>query len=154
MNQPAMIEARAFVIARCWAHNFWVLRGPQGQWLGELHGLATDRHDGHPVPVGYRRRHSLRGWHFDAGQRLTLCRAGQPVRPMYQGMDALERWQCAAGLIDAINALDLPYPRGGLRLWGATVNSNSVFTTFARAMGLAAPRFAGLLQPGLGRCVI
>lgn len=154
MTHTPSIEARAFIIARYWAHAFWVLRGAQGQWLGELHGLATDRRNGHPVPVGYRRWHSLRAWHFDAGQRLTLCKPGQPVAVVYRGADAQARWARALALIERVNALDLPYPRGGIKWWGATVNSNSMFTTFAAALGLAPPKFSGLLQPGLGNCVM
>ncbi|MBD1552911.1 hypothetical protein [Pseudomonas typographi] len=148
-----MIEARAFLIARYWAHAFWVLRDAQGQWLGELHGLATDRRTGQPVPLGYRRWHTLRAWHFEAGQRITLCRPGQPVQQAYQGEDAQARWDRALALIAPINALDLPYPRGGVHWFGATVNSNSLYATFGQAMGLPVSRFSGLWQPGLANRV-
>lgn len=147
------LEARAFRLARWCSHNFWVLRGPSGEWLGELHGLATDRRNGRPVPIGYARWHALKGWHFTAAEGLTLCRPNQPFQHVYLGdeADVAGRWQAALRCLDAINAQDIDYPRGGVRLWGGTCNSNSVFSTFAIAMGLVPPRFPGLWQPGLKR---
>jgi hypothetical protein len=146
-----VIEARAFRLARWCSHNFWVLRGPEGQWLGELHGLATDRRHGRPVPIGYARWHGLRAWHFSPALGLTLCKPGQPRLLAFEGNETAvhERWALALACIEPINRLDLAYPPGGVRPWGATCNSNSVFSTFAQAMGLPTPRFTGLWQPGL-----
>lgn len=145
------IEARAFRLARWFSHNFWVLRGPEGQWLGELHGLATDRRNGRPVPIGYVRWHRLRAWHFSPIRALTLCKPGQPAIKVFEGKEAVvrERWALALDCIGPINQLDLPYPAGGIRLWAVPCNSNSVFRCFAQAMGLPVPRFPGLWQPGL-----
>lgn len=148
-----VLEARAFRLARWCSHNFWVLRGPQRQWLGELHGLATDRRTGRPVPIGYARRHGLRAWHFSPapGVALSLCRPGQLCHIALAGSEPLvrERWALGLACIEPLNQLDLPYPPGGIRPWGGTCNSNSVFSAFARAMGLAPHRFPGLWQPGL-----
>jgi hypothetical protein len=146
-----VLEARAFRLARWCSHNFWVLRGPGGEWLGELHGLATDRRTGHPVPIGYASWHVLRTWHFTPARRLTLCRPGQPSHAVSCGDEVAvqARWQAALSCAAAINALQLDYPRGGVRLWGPTCNSNSVYSTLALAMGVAPPRFKGLWQPGL-----
>ncbi|WP_263263590.1 hypothetical protein [Pseudomonas sp. RIT-PI-S] len=140
-------------MARWCSHNFWVLRGPHGQWLGELHGLATDRRHGRPVPIGYARWHALQAWHFTPAQGLFLCRPGQPHHLVWCGDEAAvrERWAAALACVEPINRQNLTYPRGGIRLWGPTCNSNSVFSTFALAMGLAPPRFAGLWQPGLSQ---
>lgn len=149
------IEARAFRLARWFSHNFWVLRGPEGQWLGELHGLATDRRSGRPVPMGYVRRHRLRAWHFCPDRAVTLCKPGQRVIKVFEGEEAVvrERWALALSCVGPINQLDLPYPAGGIRLWGMPCNSNSVFRCFAHAMALPVPRFPGLWQPGLD-CLI
>ena len=145
------IEARAFRLLRWCSHNFWVLRGPGEQWLGELHGLATDRRHGRPVPIGYARWHELRAWHFTPAIGLTLCKVGQPCRQAFTGDETAvrARWALALECVERINRLGLAYPPGGVRLWGATCNSNSVFSTFAHAMGLPPPRFPGLWQPGL-----
>jgi hypothetical protein len=150
-SAPFAIEARAFRLARWFSHNFWVLRGPEGQWLGELHGLATDCRSGRPVPIGYVRQHRLRAWHFSPALAVTLCKSGQPAVRVFEGQEAAvrERWARALDCIGPINQLDLPYPTGGIRLWGIPCNSNSVFRCFAHAMGVPVHRFSGLWQPGL-----
>ena len=60
------IEARALGIGPA-AHDFWVLRAPDGHVIAEMHGLATER-DGPPhqiLPIGLdEEKHSLRAWQF------------------------------------------------------------------------------------------
>lgn len=150
------IEARAFRLVRWCSHNFWVLRGPDGTWHGELHGLATDRRNGRPVPIGYARWHGLQAWHFQPGQAWTLCRPAQPRIAVVQGnaSDILERWNRAVAMVAQINRLDLDYPRCGLGWRGKWANSNSIFSYLGRAMGVTPPRFVGLWQPGLDRPIM
>lgn len=150
------IEARAFRLARWCSHNFWVLRGANGAWRGELHGLATDRRNGRPVPIGYTRWHGLQAWHFEFGQGWSLCRPAQPRIVVLQGdaSSILERWDRAVAMVVRINQLDLDYPRCGLGWRGKWANSNSVFSYLGRAMGVSPPRFAGLWQPGLDRPIM
>jgi hypothetical protein len=56
------IEARSLNVLGFGSHDFWVLRAPDGRIVAELHGLATDRTTGVPVPVGTTSNHSLRAW--------------------------------------------------------------------------------------------
>jgi hypothetical protein len=150
------IEARAFRLALWCSHNFWVLRGPRGVWRGELHGLATDRRSGRPVPIGYARWHGLQAWHFEPGQHWSLCRPAQPSIAVLCGdaSSILERWNRAVATAGLINQLDLDYPCCGLG-WGSRwANSNSVYSYLGRAMGVSPPRFVGLWQPGLDRPIL
>ena len=150
------LRARSFNIAGIWSHNFWVLCDSTGAVLAELHGLATDRITGKPVPIGYARRHSLRAWCFEAGCGISLCKPTQRSTLALKAdePEVRRRWMAAVDAIERLNALDLDYPIGGVRLRGKTFNSNSLFTTFAALMGVPLPRFAGVLQPGLGNCVM
>lgn len=161
------IEARSLPLLRGLAcHDFWVLRGPDGHALAELHGLATDRISGRAVPIGTdARRHALRVWHVlqdgvqwplpdcacpPTRERPSLIRPGQPCRVMLQGSHntVLERWLRALAVVPELNALDLDYPNYGVRLFGATVNSNSCFRTLGEQMQLEIPRLSWSLRPG------
>ena len=150
------LRARSFSIAGIWSHNFWVLCDSTGTVLAELHGLATDRTTGRPVPIGYARRHSLRAWCFEQGCGITLCKPAQRSALAFEAdeVEVRERWRVATDAIEHLNALDLDYPIGGIRLLGKTFNSNSLFTTFAGLLSVPLPRFPGVLQPGLGNCVM
>lgn len=162
------IEARALpVVAGLACHNFWVLRDAAGISLAELHGLATERATGKPVPIGTdAKRHALRAWQFihqppyhpAAGTPTmrTLIRAGQPAKVVAQGAPAqiFPRWDAAVAAIAEINARDLDYPAFGLRLAGGTINSNSIYRTFGELMGLQVYIFRGRLQPGVAARVL
>jgi len=131
------IEARAFRIRFTpFTHNFWVLVSPDGQWGGQLHGLAVD-------PITQKRyafgtsHHLLHAvsdaqipWSMQLGQKITVCEVGSEV-------EIYKRWQTALVAIPLINALNLAYPD----LWQHPYrpNSNSIFSTFGLLMGFSAP---------------
>jgi hypothetical protein len=178
MGQPQYsIEARSLSVAGGAAsHNFWVLRDQNGNAVAELHGLATDRKTGKAIPIGTdANQHSLRGWHFvhdgeyarNFGSKRTdqtYIRDGQLSETVFTGdkSEVLERWKSAAKYgLSAMNARNLNYPPGGLdfpvkfdagfnvRVGDSTVNSNSVYNTFGRLMGVKTAVFDGPLQPGI-----
>lgn len=163
MRPGYRIEARALpIVAGLACHNFWVLRDTAGIALAELHGLATERATGTPVPIGTdAKRHALRAWQFihrlpyrptDGTPTMrSLIRAGQPARVVAQGTPAqiFPRWDAAVAAIAEINARDLDYPAFGLRLTGGSINSNSIYRTFGELMGLQVHIFRGRLQPGV-----
>ncbi|UKE78600.1 hypothetical protein [Xanthomonas graminis] len=151
------IEARLLCIAGIAGHAYWVLRDERGNALAELHGLATDRHTGTPIPIGTdARRHALRAWHYphDADyanananaigappDRTSYLRDGQPARTAASGdkHEILARWHAALRAMPELNAQDLDYPNYGFKLFGATINSNSAFRTFGELMGVVSP---------------
>ncbi|WP_426683252.1 hypothetical protein ABFU84_15335 [Xanthomonas translucens pv. undulosa] len=162
------IEARLLCIAGIAGHAYWVLRDARGNALAELHGLATDRHTGTPIPIGTdARRHGLRVWHYphdaDYAQaigaqpdRTSYLRDGQPARTAASGdkHEILARWHAAVRAVPELNAQDLDYPNYGFKLLGATINSNSAFLTFGELMGVPVPGFSRRLQPGIGNCML
>ncbi|MBB4126622.1 hypothetical protein GGR77_001912 [Xanthomonas translucens] len=162
------IEARLLCIAGIAGHAYWVLRDECGSALAELHGLATDRHTGTPIPIGTdARRHALRAWHYphDAEyanaigaqpDRNSYLRDGQPARTAASGdkHEILARWHAALRAMPELNAQDLDYPNYGFKLFGATINSNSAFRTFGELMGVPVLGLSRRLQPGIGNCML
>ncbi|UKE46300.1 hypothetical protein [Xanthomonas cerealis] len=162
------IEARLLCVAGIAGHAYWVLRDERGNALAELHGLATDRHTGTPIPIGTdARRHALRAWHYphDADyanaigaqpDRTSYLRDGQPARTAASGdkHEILARWHAALRAVPELNAQDLDYPNYGFKLFGATINSNSAFRTFGELMGVPVPGLSRRLQPGIGNCML
>ncbi|QDI04285.1 hypothetical protein E4A48_11805 [Xanthomonas cerealis pv. cerealis] len=162
------IEARLLCVAGIAGHAYWVLRDERGNALAELHGLATDRHTGTPIPIGTdARRHALRAWHYphDADyanaigaqpDRTSYLRDGQPARSAASGdkHEILARWYAALCAVPELNAQDLDYPNYGFKLLGATINSNSAFRTFGELMGVPVPGLSRRLQPGIGNCML
>jgi hypothetical protein len=158
------IEARSLSVLGIAGHAFWVLRDEQGKALAELHGLATDRQTGTPIPIGTdARRHALRAWHYphDTGYASSIgaevdstsyIRPNQPSLAVATGDkdDILARWNAAVRALPELNAQDLGYPSYGFRLFGETVNSNSAFRTFGELMGMPANSFRGRIEPGIG----
>ncbi len=166
------IEARSLsIVGGVASHNFWVLRDDKGNAVAELHGLATDRQTGQTVPIGTDAdRHSLRVKHFiydpddarDFGLRqtnATYIQDGQRSETVVSASreEILERWKIGArDAANLINAQDLDYPPGGVRLDGSTRNSNSVYRTLGTVMvgGSNVPVFEGPLQPGVNNYVL
>lgn len=158
------IEARSLSVLGIAGHAFWVLRDELGEALAELHGLATDRQTGRPIPIGTdARRHALRAWHYphDADyasaigarpDRTSYLRDGQPARTAASGdkHEILARWHAAVCAVPELNAQDLDYPNYGFKLLGATINSNSAFRTFGELMGVPVNGFRGRIEPGIG----
>ena len=154
------IEARSFPIAFFWCHNFWVLKkGSGGASVAELHGLAYDPVRQRTLPIGTTREHRLRVFVYphEAGYSVRL---GSPIhttrmfarsraRPVYEGADALCRWEAAIRAIPALNQLDLTYPPFGFNILTPAVNSNSAYRTFAEIMGVPVPDFRRAYVPGL-----
>ena len=154
------IEARSFRVALAWAHNFWVLRHvASGKSLAELHGLAYDRVRGVILPIGTNASHGLRVFVFPHEREYAL-RVGRPIsstrmfarsrgRLVYQGEDALARWDSAVAAMRTLDALDLTYPPYGFNVLRETVNSNSAYRTFGEIMGVPIPAFPGAFAPGV-----
>lgn len=158
------IEARSLSVLGIAGHAFWVLRDEQGEALAELHGLATDRRTGTPIPIGTdARRHALRAWHYphDADYACSVgaevdgtsyIRPNQPSRIVATGDKAeiLARWNVAVQAVPELNAQDLDYPSYGFKLFGSTVNSNSAYRSFGNLMGVQVNGFRGRIEPGIG----
>ena len=132
--------------------------------LAELHGLATDRITGRIVPIGTTHIHSLRGYIFPHDAKYAAS-VGSPVRitrmfamssaqPVYSESDAFERWATAVAALPHLNELDIDYPPYGTTLLSSSINSNSVYRTFADVMGVAPYRFPGVLQPGIDNSIV
>jgi len=155
-----IIEARSYRLG-IWSHNFWVLRDEALKCsLGELHGLAVSRVTGRIVPIGTSSEHGLRAYVF-AHEEAYAARLGikveptrmfdvSPAHPVYEGGDGLDRWQAAVAAIPLLNEQDLDYPPWGFNFFGATVNSNSAYRTFAELMGIDVYEFPDVVGPGTG----
>jgi VCBS repeat-containing protein len=159
------IEARSMgVVGGLASHNFWVLRGPNGEAIAELHGLATDRNTGEAVPIGTdNSKHSLRVHHlihdgdyaYDMDQRqtsATYIKAGQKNVTVMTGSrdEVLRAWGVAAtDGANLINQRNLDYPNLGFDPFGKGINSNSVYRTLGRVMVGYAHEFSGVRQPGI-----
>ena len=154
------IEARSFRVALACCHNFWVLKNSNGGTLAELHGLAYDRVSRKILPIGTTRNHSLRVFafaHDEAYSRTSGIALGSTrmywksrARIVYEGDDALARWDAAITAMPALDALDLTYPPFGFNVLSGTVNSNSAYRTFGEIMCVEIPGFGGVLAPGMG----
>ena len=152
------IEARSFRVAFACCHNFWVLKNANGHTLAELHGLAFDRVTQRILPIGTTKNHSLRVFVFPHDQSYAAM-IGLPVgstrmywksraQVVYEGEDALARWNAALKAMPMLDALDLTYPPFGFNVLGPTVNSNSAYRTFGEIMGVPIQTFGGVLGPG------
>ena len=152
------IEARSFRVLLAGCHNFWVLKNANGHMLAELHGLAYDRISQKILPIGTTNNHSLRVFafaHDESYARMTGIPLGSTrmywksrAKVVYQGEDALARWNAALKAMPVLDKLDLTYPPFGFNVRSATVNSNSAYRTFGEIMGVPIPTFSGVLGPG------
>lgn len=157
------IEARSLRVAGVASHNYWVLRGPDGKDMAELHGLATDRESNRAIPIGTdEKRHSLRVWHYVHDKTFAADHGVKPTRETYiqQGQqhhtvltgnkeEVLARWNAAVAAKEPLNQLDLNYPNYGFKLFGDTVNSNSAYRTLGEVMGVPVKDFGGVIEPGI-----
>lgn len=141
-------------------HNFWILREVETNTvIAQLHGLATSRKSGQIVPIGYSRDHGLRAhcavydtnyanqYGFHIGAYALPIHAYYPV---YEKEDCVQSWLKIIEAIKAINNLDLNYPPGGFSLpLAATINSNSIYHTFAKVMDIPLHNFEGFFPIGI-----
>ncbi|MCW8387692.1 hypothetical protein OQJ15_15390 [Fluoribacter dumoffii] len=141
-------------------HDFWVLRELEGnRIIAQLHGLATSRSKGSIVPIGYSKDHSLRAYcitydpHFAGQYNLQLGAFALPLDAyytVYEKKDCLHHWFKAIRAVNAINALDLDYPACGFSIpLSATINSNSIYHTFAQVMDIPLHSFEGFFHIGI-----
>jgi hypothetical protein len=138
------------------SHNCWFLKEADShKMVAQLHGLATSRTNGAILAIGYSSDHTLRAHHVvydDEFSKTLHFNLGQfflaPVAEFiaYSGVDALERWVNAVAAVESINSLNLDYPRLGFSLVRASINSNSIYTTLAEAMGISPHKFANFIQ--------
>lgn len=162
------IEARSLGVAGVASHNFWVLRDERGRAVAELHGLATDRETGQPVPIGTDAdRYSLRQWHYPHDEayarslgasvdRWSYIQDGQSHQAVLiaDQAEVLARWNAAVSAGQALNNLDIDYPPYGFKVFGGTVNSNTSYRTTGEIMGVAVRPFPGVLEPGLNNRMV
>ncbi|MCW8397341.1 hypothetical protein OQJ26_00845 [Legionella sp. PATHC038] len=144
----------------CFVHDFWTLRDlERNTVIAQLHGLAMSRSTGCIVPIGYRRDHSLRAFGLTYDPRfahqhgLPLSSFALPIHAyftVYQKEDCVHHWLRAINAVKAINDLDLDYPFAGFTIpLSATVNSNSIYHTFAQVMDLPLHAFDGFFHIGI-----
>jgi hypothetical protein len=163
------IEARSLsIVGGVAGHDFWVLRDENGRPLAELHGLATDRQTGRPVPIGDDPdRYSLRVWHYPHDPAYaaslgvpvngaTYIRDDQPSRTVLTGSstEVLARWNTAVRTMGELNGLDLNYPGLLTNSLGDPVNSNSTYRTLGEIMGVQVRDFPGRMEPGVDNRMI
>lgn len=153
------IDAALFVLPIPWikkiTHNFWILRECQSQKVvAALHGLPMSRITEKILPMGFTKNHSLRAYHFNydpqLGDTQSFFLPAQRTQSVVVGDHVLELWQNAVAVLPLINKLDLTYPSCGFKVpLNTTVNSNSVYRTFAEVMNIYPFDFKGCLQIGL-----
>lgn len=162
------IEAALFEIplpiCNRFSHNFWILRDVDtDKVIAELHGLATSRRTGKILPIGFSKHHCLLAYHFVHDQSISVGPASPKkfTLPIYRsqiiavGKDVIKIWQAAVYALEAINKLDLNYPSWGFKIpLKRTINSNSIYHTFADLMNIYAYRFPGYFQIGLENTLI
>ncbi|MCK5431786.1 MAG: hypothetical protein KAJ03_03530, partial [Gammaproteobacteria bacterium] len=134
-NNIYRIEAHSYDILGAASHNFWVLRGPDGSIIQELHGLAWDEEKDREKTIG------------TIGDELRFVPPEQRYGDtqtnassiMYQGTehDVRGRWDDAVASIKYLNSLHLPYtPLGFIDPVDNVINSNSAFRIFGEIMGV------------------
>ncbi len=142
------------------AHNFWILRNLEtNKILAELHGLATSRSSGMILPIGITKNHCLRAYHFVYDASILGLEGGEIHRfhlPIHKrqiiavGDHLTKLWFQAVAAIPRINQLDLTYPSCGFCLpLNKTINSNSIYHTFADLMQVNAWYFNSYRQIGI-----
>lgn len=156
------IEARSLSVAGVAGHDFWVLRDENGRALAELHGLATDRQTGRPVPIGTDTdRYSLQVWEFAHDPKYAGAHGVNVTSESYisdgqanktvltaDSKEVMARWDAAVAARQPLNALNLDYPSYGVNFFQDTVNSNSTYRTLGEVMGVPVQKFGGRIEPG------
>ena len=162
------IEARSLPVVGLASHNFWVLRDENNVAIAELHGLATDRITGRPVPIGTDPdRFSLRIWHYPhdpdyaaslgvPADAASYIGNSDPVSTVLAGDrdEVMARWNAAVASIEPINRLDIDYPAMGIQPFGRTINSNSAYRTLGEIMGVSIENVPGRMEPGVNNRMI
>ena len=162
------IEARSLPVVGLASHNFWVLRDENNVAIAELHGLATDRATGRPVPIGTDPdRFSLRIWHYPHDPDYAASLGVPADAASYIGNsnhvgtvlsgdrdEVMARWNAAVAAMDPINQLDIDYPAMGIQPFGRTINSNSAYRTLGEIMGVSIENVPGRLEPGVNNRMI
>ncbi|NOT11612.1 MAG: hypothetical protein HOP23_07270 [Methylococcaceae bacterium] len=150
------IEARAYNILGWAAHDFWVLRDGQGNVVGQLHGLATNRKN-EIKPMG-RIGYQLKFYHFGSrailfglnpNSSLNYVKADQRYQLVFTGTpdDVLARWDHAVNVLDYLNGLGIPYTP--FAILGLTpINSNTAYALLGRLMNIPVYEFSDYWQPG------
>lgn len=146
------------------SHNFWVLKDAvTDKVVAQLHGLATSRSTGRILPMGFTKNHSLRAHHFvyEAGLFPDEQISGTFYLPVMAdqtivvGEGVLDLWRSAVALLPQINQLNLDYPSCGFKLpLITTINSNSIYHTFARIMNVCPYTFERYRQIGIENSII
>ncbi|MGY8633214.1 hypothetical protein RAD15_12125 [Bradyrhizobium sp. 14AA] len=126
-GQYRIVKAQLPLIGGVAGHNFLVLIDPDGNVIGELHGLATGA-DGLPKPIGHLPSDELRGYH---DQRFYKPNFAQTELASGDQAEIMKRWDAGRAVLDKINARNIHYPWMGLGQ-----NSNSFASTLIAAMGL------------------
>jgi len=128
-------------------HNFLALIDPNGNVIGEFHGLATDA-EGHAKPIGNLPSDRLKGhddkrWYQPDFAQAEVA-SGDQARIM-------NLWNAAAAARTNMDARDIHYPWFGLGQ-----NSNSYLSTLIASMGLTEPRLPGgaPVKPGAGSMLL
>ncbi len=142
------------------AHDFWILREIESNnVIAQLHGLATSRKSGNIVPIGYNKDHSLKAYciaydtEFANQYGLQQGTFALPIhvhRTVYLKEDCVQHWLQGIKAIKTINDLDLNYPPYGFTIpLSATINSNSIYHTFAQVMEIPLHTFDGFFHIGI-----
>ncbi|UWU79656.1 hypothetical protein N2603_14685 [Bradyrhizobium huanghuaihaiense] len=126
-GQYRIVKAQLPLIGGLAGHNFLALIDPDGNVMGELHGLATGA-DGLPKPIGHLPSDELKGYH---DQRFYKPNFAQTELASGDQAEIMKRWNAGRAVLDKINARNIHYPWMGLGQ-----NSNSFASTLIAAMGL------------------
>ncbi|WED43524.1 hypothetical protein [Legionella cardiaca] len=157
--QAAMFKLPIPLFKR-FTHDFWILREVSNNTvIAQLHGLATSRKNGQIVPIGYSADHSLRAhcsvYDLKLAQQFGLQMSAYELaihghHTVCTGNDCLKHWRRAIDAVNLINKLDLNYPRGGFKIpLSSTINSNSIYHTFAQVMNVPLHTFEGFFHIGI-----
>lgn len=147
-GQYRIVEAQfpleAPVIGRFAGHNFLVLLGPNGEIVGELHGMARDAKGG-IKPIGNMPDDRLKSAEYPGDIERSPF-DGPAYRPdsaqaeLASGDQAtiMNLWNAARAAAAKMDELDIQYPWMGLGQ-----NSNSFASTLIATMGLTEPPMPG-----------
>lgn len=133
-SQYRIVSAQLPLIGGVAGHNFLALIGPDGNVIGEFHGLATGP-DGNPKPIGHLPSDELKGYddrhYYEPNFAQTELASGDQAEMM-------KRWNAGKAALDKMNARNIHHPWMGLGQ-----NSNSFASTLIAVMGLTVPPMPG-----------
>ena len=148
----SIVFAQLPIVGGTAGHNYVALLDDAGNVVKEMDGLATNS-NGQPIPIGTNSTDTLKVYEFN-GAYFYNSSASQATMFSGTAADAQALWARAQDAMAAINALNLAYPTYGFNIFSPTVNSNSVASTLAKAMGLDEPTVSGRVQPGKGNVIL